>query len=974
MSAMSYFCKAQLPMPRVNYYGEKEGYYPSSITDVKTDDLGLVWVISAGHVTKFNGHNFRNIKTSGVAHSAFMRFYTRKGKSPFVTDYNGRVFFVEDDTLRAYAYNDTLSKLNIGRSHSDIHFDEYDNLHVSFRGIGYRILKPDGHIRAPILDGGKSEHLGFTAILREGQLPFISIEAQPIHPSSTYMMFSLLSEDLEIRDSIYLQRNAIWFPQSVIRLPNNNYLLSTGSGHLIEFNHQEIIGLVPYNFTVIHLFKDKKDGIWIATRNNGLHYYKAGIIEESNRRTFSSEGFAAATTQDPDGGIWAHSDAKGLMHIPNPEHYYYQLESKLPSSGRPCKMDLIEDDLIAAASDGSLSILHLANHSQERLKEPLEDSKMARSVLYDSAYHRTWIATTGNLYYSHQGTWKTLNTKGLDRVHSASRFTIKRTANPKYSFIGIHERQVFLVSDTTITYISPVSPYYPISAAVVNDSLWFSGEGRLFLAIGNVLKEMDTEFPKLKNKSVNYIVPFGNTIFLAARPGGIYTIAKGRLSPFELSGEQLSHGTLYKQNSGKMWLLSLAGNFLIEKAMDNKISPWSISSYQPFSLGSGTLPVCNHKTMYWGLPNNKILQVDFKDMKSHKIRTPILRFSKLEINRAPVPIDNNTYHIGYDERHIQIEYEGLSYQEGSLLFRYQLTGYETDWTETSNQSIQYTTLPSGNYSFEVQTKRKTGFWSNSKLLHFKVAPPYWQTWWFISGCSLLVLLIVYIIASTRIRVIRREQQLVIDRLKAEQNALQAQMDPHFVFNILSSVQYLVLESSKDRVITFLNMFSGSLRNTLDQTRKSSIPIKHEIQFLKEYMEMERFRFEDKFDFEILQEFDNSFLQHTIPPFIIQPFVENAIQHGLKSKKGKGHLVIRFREEGKFYKVVVNDNGVGREAAGRFKNETGPDTKKSHGVDIISKRLALYNGRKDNVFITDLLGENEEALGTEVLLFIKKKDV
>lgn len=199
------------------------------------------------------------------------------------------------------------------------------------------------------------------------------------------------------------------------------------------------------------------------------------------------------------------------------------------------------------------------------------------------------------------------------------------------------------------------------------------------------------------------------------------------------------------------------------------------------------------------------------------------------------------------------------------------------------------------------------------------------------------------------------------------------MDPHFVFNILASVQYLVLESSKERVITFLNMFSRSLRNTLDQTQKNSLQLRHEIQFLKEYIEMERFRLEEKFDYSVQNLVDESLLRSSIPPFIIQPFIENAIQHGLKNKAGLGKLTLLLETDGDYFKVTIMDNGIGRQAAGRFRQQQAAHNGNSHGIGIIEQRLALYNNRKESVFITDLKSDKGEALGTQVLIFIKRKD-
>lgn len=965
-------CKAQLPMPHLKHYGIAEGYFSNSgINDIQTDSNGTIWIVSFGDITKFNGKQFGTLNTNTVKHSSFIRFYKNPRRSPFVTDYQGRIFFIEQDTLRPYTYNDTLVALNKSHACSDIYFDQNNNLHVSFRAEGYHIISPDGTIKTPFneLEGKSPE--GFTAVLRSGQKPFISLEKQLEGTYSKYMVFTLVSENLKVLDTMRLEVTRMRFPQSVIQLPNGNYLLATGSGHLIEFNEHQILRKVPYNYAVVHVFRDDKNGIWIATSNKGLNYYKDGIIAESNKRVFFGKAYAAARTQDYNGGVWIHSETEGLVHVPNPELFYYQVKSGSEVK-TPCRIDLMKGSILTSGIDGALTQIDLNNNSVESYPIPIDRAGFIRSVLYDSVYQRRWITRKGKVFYSDKDLWRPLDISKLQHATTTSRIDIQPISNPKYSFLGICHKQIFLVSDTTIKYISPVSPVYPVEAVMHNDSIWFYGEERLYLLTGDSITDIGKEIPELQKGTINYINSFNGKVCISVKPGGTFTLAKGGLKPIMWNDIKLPYGALHTVDSKRMWLFSLYGNFLIKRVKHEKPWHWSVSSYQPFQSIASTLPKSNQTTLFWGLPKDEILRVDFKDLRKAPLNSPLLRFSQLKIKRVPVSIGQHVYNIGYQDRHIQISYEGLLYQQGGVEYRYWLKGFEDDWTLTLDKSIQYTTLPSGDYSFEVQARRLDGYWSASKTLRFKVAPPYWETWWFLGGCFAVALLIAFTIGTIRIRVIRREQQLIIDRLKSDQNALQAQMDPHFVFNILASVQYLVLESSKERTVSFLNMFSRSLRNTLDQTRKNSLQLKYEIRFLREYIEMERFRLEDKFDFEI-HEVSPEFLEQPIPPFIIQPFVENAIQHGLKNKVGKGRLLLKFDVEGDYFKITVSDNGVGRQAAGRYKKDNGSHKGQSHGIDIISKRLSLYNNRKNNVLITDLKNSKGEALGTEVLIFIKRKD-
>lgn len=256
---------------------------------------------------------------------------------------------------------------------------------------------------------------------------------------------------------------------------------------------------------------------------------------------------------------------------------------------------------------------------------------------------------------------------------------------------------------------------------------------------------------------------------------------------------------------------------------------------------------------------------------------------------------------------------------------------------------------------------------------FKNPPLFWQYEWFILLFFSSIILIFYCVWIKRLRIKKRELNQVIYRLLAEQKALQSQLDPHFVFNIIASIQFLILDGANDKANTFLSMFSKSMRNIIGQSNNSDILLENEIRFLTEYIEMERFRLEDKFEYSIQSSLSEKELKQPIPPFIIQPFIENAIQHGLKNKQELGKLLVTYDIEGDFLVVTVQDNGIGRKAAKKYKNtDRSPVPEKAHGKRVIIDRLNLYNGKRENVTVMDKIDANGNACGTTVRVFILLK--
>ena len=193
------------------------------------------------------------------------------------------------------------------------------------------------------------------------------------------------------------------------------------------------------------------------------------------------------------------------------------------------------------------------------------------------------------------------------------------------------------------------------------------------------------------------------------------------------------------------------------------------------------------------------------------------------------------------------------------------------------------------------------------------------------------------------------------------------MDPHFMFNVLSSLQYLILRKKNEEATAFLNRFSSLLRSTLNHSDSDYVTIKEELKFLEEYIQLEKMRLEDAFDYEIC--IDEKVDQlNKIPPFILQPFVENSVQHGLRAKQSGGKLKLKFIVEKQYLRVEITDNGMGYLKS--LENKTKTKKHKSLGIQTINQRLKVYNGKEiqESVKIMDL--STIGGVGTKVTVVLK----
>jgi hypothetical protein len=222
----------------------------------------------------------------------------------------------------------------------------------------------------------------------------------------------------------------------------------------------------------------------------------------------------------------------------------------------------------------------------------------------------------------------------------------------------------------------------------------------------------------------------------------------------------------------------------------------------------------------------------------------------------------------------------------------------------------------------------------------------------------------------------RQVELQKQSAELEMQALRAQMNPHFIFNSLSSINHFILKNESKIASNYLTRFSRLIRMVLMNSQRKLIPLEDELEMLRLYLDMERLRFKDAFDYSITTTNAVESGPIFIPPLLLQPFCENAVWHGLMNKEGQGHLNISISEENKMLSCIIIDDGVGREMAAAFKSKSVKKDK-SLGLQITAKRLSLLNDENSaGAFykIEDLRDEDGNAAGTKVTLKIRYKEL
>lgn len=346
---------------------------------------------------------------------------------------------------------------------------------------------------------------------------------------------------------------------------------------------------------------------------------------------------------------------------------------------------------------------------------------------------------------------------------------------------------------------------------------------------------------------------------------------------------------------------------------------------------------------------------------------PLIEIGQIQINNTTQK-NNPNYILKYTERDLKVSFTGISLGS-ELTYKYRLKQNENEavWKYTGNREVEFLSVPPGKYAFEVVAINSVGLESEVPAkITFSIAKPFWKLWWFYLSCVVVGLIIIYLFIRYRFVKIKREITQQKRLAEIEQRALRSRMNPHFIFNSLNSIQSFILRDDKRNANRYLSEFSKLMRAILEDSDKKLIPINRELETLKAYINAELLRVKSKFDFEIrvAEGIDTS--RYKMPPLLLQPYVENAIWHGIMNKDGQGYLKIELRELKFGLLFIIEDNGVGREKALEIKSKRKV-RHQSAGLEITGNRVGLLKELYGGEFSINLvdLKDDQIALGTRV---------
>ncbi len=497
-------------------------------------------------------------------------------------------------------------------------------------------------------------------------------------------------------------------------------------------------------------------------------------------------------------------------------------------------------------------------------------------------------------------------------------------------------------------------------------------EQLLYVATSGGVKTMDAagniSGVLLNGKPVfaNDIVSDGGWTYLATKDGVvpcrdgkagaiIKTAIHGR--PVELLKMDVRGGRISGITTEGFAVFDMNCNVLVQL---NRVHGFSTTRIYDFEIDGSETWICHSKG----------IQKLTADMLNLPVAKPLISISAVLVDDRPASLPGAGTYTSDEKKYRFVLSSPTLRNSENIRYHYRLKGYDESWivADYSAHEVVYNSLAPGDYTFSVKAENM-GVFSETVSYSFTISAPFYSRWWFNVLIGLVLLLVITLVYKYRLQVQRRKARLTNELHASRLTAIQSQMNPHFIFNALNSIQDLVLKGDVDNSYTFITKFSNLVRRTLNYSDKDFIDFEQEITLIELYLSLEKLRFRE----DLVYTIDTAGIEDImIPPMLIQPFIENALVHGLLHKEGKKRISIHFRL-GEMLTCTIEDNGIGRAKAKEIRNRQRAGHESFSG-QAIRKRFSILSQVFDDEFghTCEDLYDGETPAGTRVTLSVPVK--
>jgi ligand-binding sensor domain-containing protein len=963
----------------IKHYGVNQGLPSSETYFVTQDSKGYLWIATDAGVVKYDGYEFKTYTTAdGLPDNTVFKIHEDAYGRIWFSTYSGRFAYYVHKTDSVYPIkaNEKLTSI-VKTLPTDFIFDSKDTLYVSIDKKGYLKIYP------PYYDVVKTYQYASNCLyVKQIEKNKYLYGKNYLHALPTAFTIPLVFDDVnDLTLSKIDTSNQIKSHGGAIFLANSGgkTILSTGK-NLFEINNKRFYYFkhtctkFDTTYSIITTNIDSQNRLWLNTLGKGT--YLSSLKGEKTDLSFLEEMSVTSTFQDNSKGLWFSTLEDGLFYIPTLEFKFYNKESGL-SADKIFAISKQKNKLICLASDYSFNDIDLTDFSIKH-RQNVDNSSFWNIKSFGNEYV---VCGSPALIFDAQSKdgipiyYKDKELKQFLRMKDSENF------DTEY-LLGCEYGTLYLINKKT-GFAKEIVKDLPtiFSICKVDDKIYLGTKTGVYKYANNRLVFLGDSIPLLKSR-IDDILYANQQLFIATKGNGVLIYDESNSIARYTEREGLASNMakfLTSDNKGDVWVGTNRGISRLKKIGNNHYKVNTINLSEGL-VSSEINQLLVHDTLLFFATNKGLGQINVKQAFNEGIVIPTY-IEGLSINSVKYSYDSLLY-LNHNQNFVQILYKGVNVKsEGRILYKYRLEGLDSSWTYSENTFVQYTTLPPGSYRFIVYALNSDGqISSNPAEINFIIDAPFWKTWWFYAALLIFVFILIYLIYKKRIQLIQQQEKEKTEMNKriseSELKALRAQMNPHFMFNAINSIQNFVLKNDSRSAQKYLTKFARLIRSVLENSKHDLVWLNKEVEALELYVELEALRASFCFDYEIIIEDSLNAENLFIPPMIIQPYIENAILHGIMPlSERRGKLDIKFSKNGSVLKCIIDDNGIGRKKAKEIK-ERKQLSHQSMGMAVTQDRIDILNEQNNNLLTKVAVIDkviNDSAVGTTVEITINIKN-
>lgn len=877
--------------PYLINYSSSDGLPSNECYDLIQDPDGFIWIAGDRGVARFDGTNFRSFSVKdGLIDNLVTGLYLDTKGNVWCNSYRNGIMMIGGEHVHVPEWMDDLEFT--GYRLDDFVEMENGTLCLSLQNVR---KANDIYLMATVTNGKEIAYETWQS--DSGSVIGLASNST----SKAYHFFSAKGAApllVRIGDEQYSTKPIV-FPERISDVIHNGTDLFVAAKQTLFRINRDTIDSVQLDGLILNsLFVDEQSGLWVGTSEHGAYYYPNGDISVPPQR-FLENRSVTSVIQDQQGGIWFSTIENGIYFMPYRSVGIWNDQNGLPSQ-RITHATICDSTLWIGFRNGALASLS-THHAQPEIKVEADykyifdlDCNDGGGVLV-SVHGPDHQAN--ELVREIEASSVFIELSNGDILTSPPAGAVKRTRGADILWSS--------ESDRVVPRMFAMCPH------PTDGSVWMGGTGGLFRYQNDTITPLSHLHPLLQNR-VSTITFYRDWTLIGMHGFGLLMMSEQ--DTFHLHSDHGLHSDFVyalRIVNDTAWVATSNGiDYMHLDSGNRALHLHHIGT----DMGLPSATVANVEIIngsLWAMTDEGIAVIPVGDI-AEKSEPANLYLRSIAVNGMPRD-DHHDHHnlqLSATENNISIAVQAIAFRNAQAQrYYYRFTGDQNvPWTRLNGNRLDLANLSPGNYHLEIKTA--PGDVSGRALLplYFEIMPPFWMRWYSLLAMALVLTALTVVLFRNRVRQIRKAA-LIDRRLNAlNYRALKARMNPHFIYNALNAIQHFIMQEESSKSVKYLGGFSKLIRHNFENSSKDFVPLEDELKSLQLYIELEDIRYPGRFEYRLKTEGLVDRIQ--IPPMIIQPFIENAILHGILPQREPGLITLMLTTHKRFVSVRIEDNGIG----------------------------------------------------------------